>query len=79
MSELQGWLVEWVDWGLAERDITQRQLASEAGISQKHLSEIMNGWQSGSLELWDRLLALGGVRDQALGHPSVPVGAGDPE
>lgn len=66
MSPLQRRLAEWVDEGLNRTGWKQVQLASKAAMSEKHLSTILNGRAAGSLETWDRLLALVGVRDEAL-------------
>ena len=62
MTRLQQWLVTRVDEGLAWQGWTQTRLAAEAGISQKHLSEMLRGRAEGSLTVWDRLLALLEIR-----------------
>jgi transcriptional regulator with XRE-family HTH domain len=51
---------------LREWLLTQVDMAKEAGISQKHLSQILTGKVTGSLELWDFLLLSVGVRHKVL-------------
>lgn len=65
-SGLQRWLVYWVTVGLDECDMTQAELAERAGMSRQQLSSMLNGHAEGKLEVWDRLLAIVGVRDSAL-------------
>lgn len=47
---------------LEESGRTQKSLATELGISHKHLSVILNGSSHGSLVLWNRLLLAAGVQ-----------------
>ena len=42
---------------LDESAVTQRIIAERVGISEKHLSCVLNGRSSGSLALWDQLFA----------------------
>jgi transcriptional regulator with XRE-family HTH domain len=55
---LQGELIEKVDDGMHTRGWTQKQLAAKVGISEKHLSQMLNGRVMGTLVIWDRLLIL---------------------
>jgi transcriptional regulator with XRE-family HTH domain len=43
---------------------SQADLAQTVGISQKHLSQMMNGKAQGTLEMWQQLL-------EAVGSPFV--------
>lgn len=73
MTELQRWLIAWVDEGFRRKPWrNQAWLAEQVGISQKHLSQMLTGGCSrgpvvGSLPLWDALLVALEVRDDALG------------
>ena len=40
--------------------VPQVELAQRTGFSQKHVSEMMNGW-SGTVVAWDQLLTAAGV------------------
>lgn len=51
--------------GAAFYGMSQRALAEEVGISQKHLSQMLNGRAKGSLSLWSRLL--GALDDPLVG------------
>jgi DNA-binding transcriptional regulator LsrR (DeoR family) len=55
-SELQRWLTARVRAGMLANDMTQTQLAERVGVSFKHLSEMLNGWSMGTVDVWDRLL-----------------------
>lgn len=50
--------------------VPQKDLAQRAGLTEKHVSEMMNGWSQGKLSAWQALLDGAGV---AL--PAVPQGA----
>lgn len=57
MTNLQTFLVATV----RQAGIAQITLAQEVGITEKHMSQLMNGHASGSIEIWDKLLAAVGV------------------
>lgn len=57
MTPLQAWLVGRVKEGLREQGWTQARLAAEAGITQKHLSQMLTGATEGSLTKWSTLLS----------------------
>lgn len=42
--------------GMKRRKLTQYRLAKASGLSQKHLSQLLNGKTAGSIAVWDRLL-----------------------
>jgi transcriptional regulator with XRE-family HTH domain len=46
---------------LDEDGATQADLARHLGVSQKHVSRLLNGRDEGSLLLWSRMLDLLGV------------------
>lgn len=52
---LQRELAQRVRDGLARNDMTQRDLAESADLSEKHVSQMLAG-KSGTLAAWDRLL-----------------------
>ena len=54
---LQELLTDLVLDGMERRAWTRVELARRAGISAKHLSQILNGHRGASVALWDRLLA----------------------
>ena len=56
MGPLQTWLVRQVKDGQRRKGWSQVELAARAGISQKHLSQMLRGHVEGSLAVWDRLL-----------------------
>ena len=56
MCYLQAWLAVRVRDGQRAGGWTQVELAEAVGVSQTHLSEILNGWRTGSIEVWDRLV-----------------------
>lgn len=58
MNELQKILVETVREEMRERNMSQATLATLAGISQKHLSQMLAGKASGSLDVWNTLLKI---------------------
>lgn len=41
--------------------MTQRDLADQLGISQKHMSRVFNGWADPSFKLLDRMLSTLGL------------------
>lgn len=51
-------LAELVYEGLERNGWSQAQLAREAVISEKHVSEMLTGKAGGTVETWDRLLRL---------------------
>lgn len=67
---LHQWLINRVNEGMEARGLTQSELAREAGISEKHLSGILTGRVTGSIELWDFLLLVLGTRHEVLGGAS---------
>lgn len=58
MTPLQAWLIARVRQGLIDKNWAQVQLADAAGISQKHLSQVLSGHAAATVTLWDRLLSL---------------------
>ena len=56
VPELQWFLAGLVAGGLDDKSWTQGQLARRAGITQKYMSELMNGHRMGTLAMWQRLL-----------------------
>jgi transcriptional regulator with XRE-family HTH domain len=67
-TELEKWLARWVDYGLARKGWTQRELAEAAYVTEKHISHMLNGVGAGSVPMWDLLLGTLEIRDQALGR-----------
>lgn len=67
-SALQAWLIAELRAGMAVTDMTGVELAQAAGISPKHVSQVLNGAATGTVELWDFLLSLVGRRDQIVGR-----------
>jgi transcriptional regulator with XRE-family HTH domain len=61
MTQLQRWLAAQVKAGLADLDMSQAQLARETGMSEKHLSQLLNGHAVGSLLVWNNLLLYVGM------------------
>lgn len=57
--------------GLKHRGMTQSECAGEIDISAKHLSNVLNGKASGSLELWQRLLMV--AEQERLAPPSTDL------
>jgi transcriptional regulator with XRE-family HTH domain len=55
-DDLDELLRELVREGLDRRKWTQFQLARTVGLSEKHLSQLLNGRTAGSVAVWDRLL-----------------------
>jgi transcriptional regulator with XRE-family HTH domain len=55
---LQEQLTKAVRQGLIERGWSQAELARRAGISEKHLSQMLKGRTEGSLSMWDQLLTI---------------------
>lgn len=60
-TDLQSRLIAGVTGAMAARGITQRALAPMAGMTEKHLSQILTGRIFGTLATWERLLAATGV------------------
>ena len=57
MTTLQKFLRDLVlDTGVA-----QNELARRTGLTEKHISEMMNGWSQGKLTAWQALLDAAGV------------------
>jgi hypothetical protein len=56
VPDLQMFLSEVVRAGLDAKGWPQARLALEVGITQKHLTCILNGRQRGDLKVWDALL-----------------------
>jgi ribosome-binding protein aMBF1 (putative translation factor) len=57
-SGLARMLADVVRNGIAERGWSQRDLAHAAGLSEKHVSQVLNGRASAAVDTWDRLLEL---------------------
>jgi transcriptional regulator with XRE-family HTH domain len=55
MTRLQVQLRERLLDALARRHMSQADLARAAGISQKHLSQLMTGHAEGTLTMWQDL------------------------
>ena len=55
-SDLQRYLAATVRAAARNRGWPQARVALEAGLSQKHLSQVLTGRAEGSLQMWDRLL-----------------------
>jgi transcriptional regulator with XRE-family HTH domain len=49
-------LRELVRDGMAKRRWSQARLSEATNVSQKHLSQLLNGKTVGSVDVWDRLL-----------------------
>ena len=64
MSPLQVWLT-----GLVRRsEVSQRDLAMKSGMSEKHVSQMLNGRVEGSVSAWSKLLvAADALRIEATG------------
>ncbi len=60
MNRLQVWFVAECKSGLREQGMKQKDLARAAGVTPKHVSALMRGRASGSLELWMVLLECSG-------------------
>lgn len=58
---LRAWLIDTVDEGMRRKNWTQARLAAEAGITQKHISQLLNGKVNGSVGVWSRLLVATGM------------------
>lgn len=58
VTDLQRWLIERV----RESGMTQTEIAARVGITQKHMSYLMNGKNEGSLTMWQRIFDVIGVR-----------------
>lgn len=58
MTELQMFLRDLV----LETGVPQKELARRIGLTEKHVSEMMNGWSQGKLTAWQALLDAAGVR-----------------
>ena len=57
MTELQAFLI-----GLVRNtQIPQRDIIGKAGISEKHLSQMLNGHVEGTLSTWQAVLDAAGV------------------
>jgi predicted transcriptional regulator len=41
--------------------VPQRELSRRTGFTEKHISEMMNGWSQGQLSAWQALLDAAGV------------------
>lgn len=41
--------------------VPQNELARRTGLTEKHVSEMMNGWSQGKLSAWQALLDAAGV------------------
>lgn len=76
--ELQVFLSEMVRAGLGVKGWPQARLALEVGITQKHLTAILNGHQRGDLRVWDALLHAVDLWPLPLARPP-RRGDGDPE
>lgn len=73
---LQQWLIANVREGMRDCGMDQAQLAREAAVSEKHLSQLLSGRAVGSIPLWDWLLLLVGVRHHTLQFSDVSGGGG---
>ena len=58
MSTLQMFLRDLI----LETGVPQNELARRTGLTEKHVSEMMNGWSQGKLTAWQALLDAAGVR-----------------
>ena len=56
MTDLQQQLADAIRFALQKDGRTQRDLAKAAGISEKHLSQMLTGGAEGSFEVWQRLV-----------------------
>jgi predicted XRE-type DNA-binding protein len=75
---LRGQLVELLLSELRLQGVSQAWLADQAGITQKHVSQIMTGRADGSFALWDRMfsaLDVAPVVDLRDVEPSSEVGS----
>jgi transcriptional regulator with XRE-family HTH domain len=70
-SRLQAGLATVVRSALSEDGATQSDLARHLGVSQKHVSRLLNGRDEGSLSQWSRMLDLCGVDVVDLPLPEV--------
>jgi len=61
MTRLQLWLITLTRDGMTQRGMSQRDLARVLGISEKHVSELLNGKSQGTLDLWSLVLVSLGV------------------
>lgn len=53
-----------------ETGVPQNELARRTGLTEKHVSEMMNGWSQGKLTAWQALLDAAGIH--LPGHSSNP-------
>jgi DNA-binding XRE family transcriptional regulator len=58
VTDLQRWLTDRV----RESPMNQREIAQAVGITEKHMSQLMQGHAMGSLRLWQDILDVIGVR-----------------
>ena len=66
MSTLQMFLRDLI----LETGVPQNELARRTGLTEKHVSEMMNGWSQGKLTAWQALLNAADVR-----LPDLPEGS----
>jgi transcriptional regulator with XRE-family HTH domain len=57
MSRLQEFLRDLV----RASGVPQNELAQRTGLTEKHISEMLNGWSQGTLSAWQALLDAAGV------------------
>lgn len=60
-TDLQSRLISGVTSAMAVKGLTQKALAAEAGMTEKHLSQILTGHILGTLITWERLFAATGA------------------
>lgn len=59
-NELAQWLSRIVRSGLNDIGVSQAALARELGVSEKHISLVLNGRAAAKVETWDKMLRLVG-------------------
>ena len=64
MTSLQRALSRAVRSSLAQRGMTQKQLAIRCDLSEKHVSRVLNGSDEGSFEVWQHFAQALGLRWQ---------------
>jgi len=63
LEDVRGWLASEIKAGLARKGWSQADLAFAAGLSEKHLSQMLTGKVDGALSMWQHLIrSLGGAQ-----------------
>jgi hypothetical protein len=76
-STVQGVLADLVRSRIQAWTVRQRDVASDVGISEKHLSQMLTGRTQGTLAMWDRLLdALPEFQPQPQGDTAMDPNSG---